>query len=139
MRCFSLFANPLRSAAEMALQRLYSTFADRWPGVALLLQRIVTTILLVRICVLHLMGSAFSASLIPDIIGACVALLFLVGLWTPVVGALIAIVELWIAVTHLNDPWISILLATIAGTSAMLGPGAFSVDARLFGRRHLEV
>jgi len=30
-------------------------------------------------------------------------------------------------------------LATIAGTQALLGPGAFSVDARLFGRRHLDV
>jgi putative oxidoreductase len=52
---------------------------------------------------------------------------------------LIAIVELWIAVTNFSDPWISIMLATFGGTGAMLGPGAFSIDARLFGRRHLEV
>jgi putative oxidoreductase len=77
--------------------------------------------------------------MIPHIIGACAAMLFLVGLWTPFVGTLIAVVELWIAVIHFSDPWISIVLATIGGTSAMLGPGAFSVDARLFGRRHLDV
>ena len=52
---------------------------------------------------------------------------------------LIAVVELWIAVTHVSDPWISIMLATIGATSAMLGPGAFSIDAVLFGRRHLDV
>jgi len=59
--------------------------------------------------------------------------------WTPFVGTLIAVIELWIAVTHVSDPWISIMLATISATSAMLGPGAFSIDAVLFGRRHLDV
>jgi len=54
--------------------------------------------------------------------------------WTPFVGTLIAVIELWIAVTHVSDPWISIMLATISATSAMLGPGAFSIDAVLFGR-----
>ena len=104
-----------------------------------MLQRIVAAILLVRLCVVHLIGLSFSLSMIPHIIGACAAMLFLVGLWTPFVGALIAVVELWAAVTHAEDPWISILLVTIAATSMMLGPGAFSIDARLFGRRHLEV
>lgn len=77
--------------------------------------------------------------MIPHIIGACAGILFLVGLWTPFVGTLIAAVELWLALTSIIDPWLSIALATICGTAAMLGPGAFSVDARLFGRRHLEV
>jgi putative oxidoreductase len=121
------------------LQRLFSTFANGWPGVGLLLQRIVAAILLVRFCVIHLTNSPFSTSMIPHIIGACAGILFLVGLWTPFVGALIAVVELWIAATYVNDPWIPVMLATIGGTAAMLGPGAFSVDARLFGRRHLEV
>lgn len=121
------------------MQRLFSTFASGWPGVGLLLQRVVAAIMLVRFCVIYLTDSPFSMSMIPHLIGACAAMLFLVGLWTPFVGALIAVVELWIASTHLGDPWISIILATIGGSAAMLGPGAFSVDARLFGRRHMEV
>jgi hypothetical protein len=121
------------------LQRLYSTFANGWPGVGLLVQRIVAAIMLVRFCVIQITESSFSAATMPHIIAACVGILFLVGLWTPVVGTLIAVAELWIATTHLSDPWISIMLATLGGTSAMLGPGAFSVDARLFGRRHLQV
>ena len=121
------------------MQRLYSTFADRWPGVGLLLQRVVAAIMLICFCVIHLTDSSLSISMIPHIIGACAGMLFLVGLWTPIVGTLIAVVELWIALTHFGNPWISILLVTIGGTSAMLGPGAYSVDARLFGRRHLEV
>jgi len=121
------------------LQRLYSTFANGWPGVGLLFQRVVVAIVLVRFCVVQLTDSPFSISMIPHIIGACAGMLFLVGLWTPFVGTLIAVAELWIAVSHISDPWISIMLAMLGGTVAMLGPGAFSVDARLFGRRHLEV
>ncbi len=136
---FRAFCNSLTICWGNILQRLYSTFADRWPGVGVLLQRVLVAIMLVRFCVIRLTDSPFSISMIPHIIGACAAMLFLVGLWTPFVGTLIAVIELWIAVTHVSDPWISIMLATISATSAMLGPGAFSIDAVLFGRRHLDV
>ena len=121
------------------MRRLYSTFATGLPGVGLLLQRVITAIMLVRFGILRLTDSPFSTSMVPHLIGACAAMLFLVGLWTPFVGALIAAVELWIAMTHLGDPSVSVLFATIGATSAMLGPGAFSLDARLFGRMHLRV
>jgi putative oxidoreductase len=136
---FRALCNSLTICWGNILQRLYSTFADRWPGVGVLIQRVLVAIMLVRFCVIRLTDSPFSISMIPHIIGACAAMLFLVGLWTPFVGTLIAVVELWIAVTHVSDPWISIMLATIGATSAMLGPGAFSIDAVLFGRRHLDV
>jgi len=136
---FRALCNSLTICWGNILQRLYSTFADRWPGVGLLLQRVLVAIMLVRFCVIHLTDAPFSISMIPHIIGACAAMLFLVGLWTPFVGTLIAGVELWVAVTHVSNPWISIMLASIGATSAMLGPGAFSIDAVLFGRRHLDV
>jgi putative oxidoreductase len=136
---FRALCNSLTICWGDILQRLYSTFADKWPGVGLLLQRVLVAVVLVRFCVIHLADSPFSISMIPHIIGACAGMLFLVGLWTPFVGTLIAVVELWVALTHFSDPWISIMLATIGATSAMLGAGAFSVDARLFGRRHLDV
>ena len=136
---FRALCNSLTICWGNILQRLYSTFADRWPGVGVLLQRVLVAIMLVRFCVIRLTDSPFSISMIPHIIGACAAMFFLVGLWTPFVGTLIAIGELWIAVTHVGDPWISIMLSTISATSAMLGPGAFSIDAVLFGRRHLDV
>jgi putative oxidoreductase len=120
------------------LQRLFSTFANGWPGVGLLLQRILTATLLVRFGIFELMGTSISASTIPMIVASCAGILLLVGLWTPVVGTLIALIELWISVTHINDPWIPIILATLGGTAAMIGPGAWSVDARLFGRKHIE-
>jgi len=70
-------------------------------------------------------------------------LLLLVGLWTPVSGIMVAIDELWSAFSiHFSPPpdhWLHILLAVFAAGVAMLGPGAWSVDARLFGRKRFEI
>jgi uncharacterized membrane protein YphA (DoxX/SURF4 family) len=73
-----------------------------------------------------------------EIMVACAAIMLLIGLFTPVVGTLLAIIELWLAIARIGDPWISVILATFGGTAAMIGPGAWSIDARLFGRKHLE-
>ena len=53
-------------------------------------------------------------------------------------GALVAAVELWIAFTHPGDPWISIILGAFGAMLAMVGPGAWSIDARLFGRKRID-
>lgn len=119
------------------MQRLFSTFASGWPGIGLLLQRILAAAILVRIGIIQLTDASASASVLPHIVGACAGILLLLGLWTPVAGTAIAIVELWIALTHVGDPWMPVVLATLGGTAAMIGPGAFSLDARLFGRKHI--
>ena len=120
------------------MQRLFSTFANGWPGFGLLLQRVLAGTMLVRFGIVQLTGTPVSTSMILQIISACAGLLLLVGLWTPVVGTLIAIVELWIALTYIGDPAVPIMLAALGGTAAMIGPGAWSIDARLFGRKHIE-
>jgi putative oxidoreductase len=120
------------------LQRLFSTFASGWPGIGLLLQRILAATLLARFAIIPLLDVSVSTAMIPQIVGACAGVLLLVGLWTPIVGTLIAVVELWIALSHAGDPWMPIVLAILGGSSAMIGPGAWSVDARLFGRKHIE-
>jgi len=119
------------------LQRLFSTFASGWPGAGLLLQRTLTAILLVRFGILERMGQPFSSSMIPQIIAACAGMLLLAGMWTPIAGTVIAVIEVWIALTNSGDPWISVTLATFGGSIAMIGPGAWSMDARLFGRKHI--
>lgn len=120
------------------MQRLFSNFANGWPGVGLLLQRVVTTIVLIRFGIIDHTGTSFSSTMIPQIIGACAGILLLAGLWTPIVGTLIAANELWVAIADIGDAWIPIVLATLGGTAAMIGPGAWSIDARLFGRKHIE-
>jgi hypothetical protein len=105
--------------------------------VALFLQRSLIAILLARYAIIGLNATNYSSAMIPEAIGACVGVLLLVGLWTPIAGGLIAVIELWIAISHIGDPWISLVLATLAATIAMIGPGAWSFDALLFGRRHI--
>src|SRR5438128_1979548 len=114
------------------LQRLFSTFADGWPGRGLLLQRLLTSAALLHCGIAYLRTAPHVAPVAPQIIGAGAGTLLLVGLWTPLVGALIAIVELWIAFSCPGDPWISIGLAVLGASLAMVGPGAWSIDALLF-------
>jgi putative oxidoreductase len=117
------------------LQRLFSTFASGWPGFGLLLQRLVTGIALLHNAVAQL-ETPVAGLMIPEISGAVLGFFILAGLWTPVVGALVATVELWIALAGGGDIWMSLLLAALGGTLALIGPGAWSMDARLFGRKY---
>lgn len=120
------------------MQRLFSTFADGWPGLGLLLQRLLAAIALFHYGISHLSTTVPLAAMLPHIIGAGGGAFLLVGLWTPVVGTVVAIVEMWVAVFHGGEPWIAILSATLGGTLAMIGPGAWSIDARLYGRKYIE-
>jgi uncharacterized membrane protein YphA (DoxX/SURF4 family) len=120
------------------LQRLFSTFADGWPGRGLLLQRVLTGAALIHCAILYVTPQPHVVSIVPPIVAACGGILLLVGLWTPLVGALVAIVELWIAFSYPGDPWNSIMLAALGASLAMVGPGAWSIDARLFGRKRIQ-
>jgi len=66
-------------------------------------------------------------------------ILLLLGLWTPVAGITVAIAEVAMVFSYRGDPWIPITLAMLGATLAMIGPGALSIDARLFGRREIKI
>jgi len=71
-------------------------------------------------------------------IGAVAGVLLFVGFWTPLAGAVVAIAEIWIVFSQPGDRWIHLILAILGATLAMIGPGAWSIDARLFGRKHIQ-
>ena len=121
------------------MQRLFSTFANGWPGIGLLLQRLLIAAALLHFGMSHLNGTSDLASIVISLIGAAAGILLLIGLWTPFVGSLIAAVQMWIAFSYAGDPWTSIMLAILAATLAIIGPGAWSIDARVFGRVHIEI
>ena len=66
-------------------------------------------------------------------------LLLILGLWTPVAGTLVAVLEIGILVVQSEDPWIHILLTTLGVSLALLGPGVWSIDARLFGWKRVDI
>ena len=129
---------PRYSMPEVSLQRLFSTFADGWPGLGLLLLRLLTAALLLYDEIVYLEQPAQVLPTVTHFIGATMGILLLVGLWTPVVGTFVAMVEVWIILSHSGAPWPAVVLAILGASLAMIGPGAWSVDARLFGRKHIQ-
>ena len=122
----------------MCLQRLFSTFAEGWPGAGLLLQRVLTSTILFYCGASHLLENARSVPSLPYLIAAVAGVFLLLGLWTPVAGITIAVVEVWISLAWSGNSLIAILLAGMGATLAMIGPGLWSIDARLYGRKHLQ-
>ena len=124
------------------MQRLFSTFATGWPGVGLLLLRMLIAVALIHFGIAGVFTPPPATLVLLQIIGAVAGTLLLIGLWTPVAGTLAAIVKAWVAYsrysTHSGDPWISIILTVLGVALAMIGPGAWSIDARLFGRKHVN-
>ena len=121
------------------MQRLFSTFPEGWPGTGLVFLRTVAAILPVQQGIAGLLTAPLEALAIVQLAAAGAAALLMVGLWTPVAGVLMAIAELCLAFSHSTDPWTHILLATLGAALAMLGPGAWSLDARLFGRKRIHI
>jgi uncharacterized membrane protein YphA (DoxX/SURF4 family) len=73
----------------------------------------------------------------PELLGAAAGALIIAGLWTPVTGIIVFAVEGWIAFSRPNGALMPIVLAVLGLSLAMIGPGAWSVDARLFGRKQI--
>jgi hypothetical protein len=119
------------------VQRLFSTFPQGLPGIGLVLLRAAVAIPLVQQAIVGLLNASPPAPL--GLLAAGAALLLLVGLWTPVAGVLVAVAELGLALSHPAEPWTFVHFGTLGAALAMLGPGGWSVDARLFGRKHIQI
>ena len=122
----------------MCLQRLFSTFAEGWPGAGLLLQRVLTSTILLYYGILHVVENNRVAPSLPYLIAAVAGVFLLLGLWTPIAGISIAIVGIWVFLACSGHSLAAIIVAVLGATVAMIGPGMWSVDARLYGRKHLE-
>jgi putative oxidoreductase len=77
--------------------------------------------------------------IVPDVLAIAAGVLLLAGLWTPIAGSLVAILGLWNIISQSGDPSANILLGTMGLALALLGPGAWSVDAQLFGWKRIDV
>jgi putative oxidoreductase len=114
------------------MQRYFSAFPDSWPGFALLLLR-----MLLSGDALSEFMNALSLAALFGVAGAItlsvIAGGLLIGLWTPVCAMLLAMIE---CCAMLAAQWDTHgARAVVAMSVAMLGPGAWSLDARLYGRK----
>ena len=104
------------------MQRLFSTFADGWPGVGLLLLRLLTGVTLIHFGIASLREAPPLPTAVLQITGVGAGILLLIGLWTPVAGALAAIVQVSIIFSRhfsdSHDPWIAITQAVLGAALA---------------------
>jgi len=121
------------------LRRLFSSFASGWPGVGLLLMRLVAAVAFIDHGINRLPEDP-QIELIRHVLAIAVGILLLAGLWTPFAGALAAVLEVWHGFSsHQSDPWVHILLGTLGLALALVGPGKWSIDARLYGWKRINI
>ncbi|HEX4166103.1 MAG TPA: hypothetical protein VHZ55_11575 [Bryobacteraceae bacterium] len=125
----------------MIRRRSFSAFPDRWPGHGLLLLRLTLGLPLIYRAAADLASTHVTA--IPQLAAAIAGIFLVSGLFTPVAGASIVLAQVWMAFSpaFANDgEWsMRLFVAAAAASVAMVGPGAWSVDARRFGRKVFEI
>src|ERR1700761_1428351 len=118
------------------VQRLFSTFPNAWPGLGLLLLRATLATSLADV-VYSRGGIADLASLIFCCSMLVLASSILVGFATPLAAGTEAAVQIGIMALDRQFHFCAFVAASLGVSLAMLGPGAWSLDARLLGRKRL--
>jgi uncharacterized membrane protein YphA (DoxX/SURF4 family) len=135
------------------VQRLFSEFPVAIPGFGLLLLRVVLAFVLLLDGAARLQntfaisggGSVETIVYASTLIALSLAVAS--GFLTPIVQLTVVIVEATgltlglvpLPLEHLEQWTAPLLTMTIAIALVMIGPGAYSVDARLFGRREIVI
>jgi hypothetical protein len=140
------------SIEEIGLQRLFSTFPGGWPGVGLLLLRTAVGVTSITAGVTPFITRsaagppALGLALIAFIAIAC-GVLLLIGSLTPGAAVLVALGSAGVTLPGCPALAAGLLEASpatgfiivMAVAVVLLGPGAFSLDSYLFGRREIVI
>ena len=108
------------------MRRLSATVLRGWPAVGSLVMRVT-----VAAAIACQRPASHPLEL-------CAAVLLLGGAWTTAAAALIAGFEVWRTALQSGER-LSALLAAVALALALIGPGAWSIDARFRGWRRIDI
>ena len=120
---------------------MFSAFPGGWPGLGLLLLRALVGVTLIAQSLTYIGSTKLSAlSWVVTALVLIIASCLLVGFMTPIAAMIIGLGAIALALSNLfqtNQTLLDVIVLTIA--IALLGPGAFSIDARMFGRREILI
>jgi len=121
------------------VRRLSSTFARGWPGTGLLLIRVVVGVSLIANVITSFHSSQSLELTILDMLTIADATLFIAGLWTLIAGSSVVMLAVWSIMTGHGSPCPTLLSSAIGASLALVGPGAWSLDAWLFGWKRIQL
>ena len=130
-----------RTTRRTTLQRLFSAFPRGSPGLGLVLLRGFVALTFIAEGVAYIESRELSVlSLLVAALVFLTAVCLLIGFLTPIAAVVTAISATALAASGLFFPAGSLVgLTVLAAAIALLGPGAFSLDSRLFGRREILI
>jgi len=133
----------------MALQRTFSGFPTGYPGLALLLLRLVVggAASLQASLLITANHGAVNTTVVVALLAFVIGLALIIGFMTPIASVLLSAGGLLLTIDsgvpgHLllfESGMARLEFIVMSAALISLGPGALSLDARLYGRREIEV
>ena len=114
-------------------------FPNGWPGAALLLLRLVAGTLLIYDGVVALRTGPDLQTTILQSLAIGAGTLLILGLWTPIAGTLVIVVQICFGFLGTTQVRSNILLGALGAALAVLGPGIRSIDALRYGRKRFDI
>jgi putative oxidoreductase len=121
------------------MQRLFSTFPNSWPGAGLFLLRVALAVPAAADGLFKLLPMHSGWAVATGSASVVTSALVLLGLGTPYAAAALGVTQLTPLFFGALPFETQILRIAIAVGLVMLGPGAWSIDRRLFGRKRIDL
>ena len=121
------------------MQRLFSIFPTGMAGAALVVLRSVVAITVIADTSTS-RRSFLSSEPVFDVFVGLISLCLFLGFLTPYCAALSGLLEFGLLMTTVTSNHLQLGMSALTASAGMaLGPGAYSLDARLFGRQLIKI